>query len=182
VTKPKKARKASAKKRPPARKVGRPSIWTPELETRIFDKIKTTGCSYQDAAVVCGLSYETLKARQRENPEFSANLAGARTHLKVRSLELLNDQCEAGNVTANTWRLSRLWPEEFHVSNKLEVSGAVGQPGGNGGDVRITNLTNIIVANDEAGASYYAAIRAFTAAAGDSEPRRLPDGDKPRKP
>lgn len=182
MTKPKKARKASAKKRPPARKVGRPSIWTPELEAALVARVRSTGCSFVDAAVVCGITYETLKAHQRDSPEFSSSLAAARTQLKVRTLERLNEAVEAGNVTAMTWQLSRMWPEEFHVSNKLEVSGAVGQPGGNSGDVRITNLTNIIVANDEAGASYYAAIRAFTAAAGDSEPRRLPDGDKPRKP
>jgi hypothetical protein len=110
-----------------ARRGGRPSLWTPALESAILDTLKT-GCSLRDAAEVNGISYETLKARQRTGDKFSALLARARLQFKLRSLGAISAAIDKGNISAAEWWLERVYPDEYGRRQNLSLGGGVEEP------------------------------------------------------
>ncbi len=157
--------------RPGKHEGGRPTVWTPQLEDALCQQLQNTGCSFRDAAEACGITYETLKVRQRVDPEFSSLVAAARNSAKLRSLVAINTLCEQGNFAANTWRLERLWPEEFN-RNRLELSGAIEHTGDTASNVSITNL---IVAGGAASDGFYEFLQALADGHSESVAGGLPD-------
>ncbi|MBD5603568.1 MAG: hypothetical protein IAI48_00505 [Candidatus Eremiobacteraeota bacterium] len=96
-----------------------PSVWTAKnaegqtVEQQIVTMIEKTGCSYRDAAEMCGVVWETFKKRQREDSDFSALVHKARLGFKVGTLGHLAAAAAAGNVAAGKFWLERACREEW---------------------------------------------------------------------
>lgn len=100
------------------------TIWTLALEAAIAKSLEDSGCSFRDAAESNGIPYETLKARQRVDQEFSALLRTARTKRKVKSLGRMHELADEGNVAALSWTLNQLYRAEDIERSKFDETDA----------------------------------------------------------
>jgi len=105
--------------------MGRPSVWTPALETQFFD-ILASGCSIKDAAISAGVDYATVKRKQQTDPNFCAKVEKSRVDFKLGSLKIIA-AAATKSWQAAAWWLERTHPHEFG-RRAVEVSGPGGGP------------------------------------------------------
>lgn len=121
--------KNTVHKKPPRRRVGRPTKYTAKVREAICEAI-ADGTPYSHAAALGGISYETFCEWRREKPEFSDAINKAVAKGIHSRLKLILESAKKGNVKAATWWLEHVLPEHFarsSVSHKHQVEGEVKQ-------------------------------------------------------
>jgi hypothetical protein len=112
---------ATPRKARPHAKTGRKELWTATVDRSFFTAL-SSGCSFADAAIIAGVSPDTLQRRQRNNPEFCGRLTHARTEFKVRSLAFIAKAAQTEWRAAQFW-LERVYPEEWGARVETPVAG-----------------------------------------------------------
>jgi hypothetical protein len=109
----------------PRRGRGQPTKYTPERVAAILRDIRA-GLFLKAAAAANGISYETLCAWRRENPDFSDAVNEARMLSAATGITVIR---AAGRTDwrAEAWYLQHSFPEEFgKARTQLAITGADG--------------------------------------------------------
>jgi hypothetical protein len=121
---------------------GRPTKRTPETVERIEQSLRK-GLTRKAAAAAGGISYDTLRAWEKDFPEFSEALqnaeAAGQEALLIRIWAASQQGAiitrrngdvveEPGAWQAAAWILERRWPQDFARRQALEMSGPDGGP------------------------------------------------------
>lgn len=93
-----------------ARRVGRPTKRTPEVERIIFDSLRL-GLSYDSAAQLAAVTPETLRQWRRADDGFSADCEKAKGEGKRFIVGKLVENARGGNVAAQIYWLKTRCPE-----------------------------------------------------------------------
>lgn len=103
-------KKAPAKKAATKPKMGRPTKRTPEVESAIREALED-GCSIETACAKARVSRSTLDDWRSSDPTFRAFVSEAKATGIARRARQLLEQCDAGNVQALQFWLTRRAPE-----------------------------------------------------------------------
>lgn len=92
---------------------------------RVFAELIATGCSFNEAAEALGVNRVTAFRWRQEDPEFAQ---ACRDALKV-SINVLKAEAERRAIRGSDkllmFLLERYAPDQFHIAQKMEHSGAV---------------------------------------------------------
>ena len=110
---------------------GRIPKYTPELRDEICKYI-LEGNSYEDAAVLSGVSYETIKRWRRPqskqyHEDFSIKINEARVNCKSKNINLVQ-KAAIKTWQAAAWWLERRYHNEYALKTINEHGGKDGQP------------------------------------------------------
>jgi transposase len=124
-----------ASKKTPARKQGRPSKLTEDVQTKIIRAIQS-GNWLETAASYAGVDASTVRrwmakgeAEDSEEPyrSFCAAVKQARAEAEIRAVALIQKAAQDGTWQASAWYLERSHPDRWG-RKRLEITGADSQP------------------------------------------------------
>lgn len=92
--------------------MSRTSKLTPERQARLCQAIEL-GATYVHACNYAGISYETFRRWQRENPAFHDAIKMAEGKATVGWLSQIEKAASEGNWTAAAWKLERRYPNDY---------------------------------------------------------------------
>ncbi len=105
-----------------ARKMGRPTKRTPEVEAKIIEAIR--GGNYIETAVrYAGVSLSAFYEWQAEFVDFAEAIKRARAEAETRNVTIIQ-QAARTQWQAGAWWLERSFPDRFGRRERLEVSQA----------------------------------------------------------
>ncbi len=123
-------------KKKPAKKPGRPTVWTPERRAALLGAIEQ-GMPLKQAAAIAGVSYDTLNHWQNrgenesapeEYRQFCQLLRRSQAVAMQVHLSVIHQAAGRGDWRASAWMLERRHPEDFARPQKFEHSGPGGKP------------------------------------------------------
>jgi hypothetical protein len=100
----------------PTRKVGRPSVMTPEIITKI-EQVATLDGTVEEMAMYGGIHRDTLYTYFKQNPEFSDRIHALRQSLILKARYTIVNNLD--DISTAKWYLERKARKEF--SSKAEV-------------------------------------------------------------
>jgi transposase len=80
-----------------------------------------TGCTYRQAALVAGISYETFNEWRKTKAQFSDALEKAEAQGVLSRLMRIQNAAREGAWQADAWWLERRQPEQWGKRDKLDV-------------------------------------------------------------
>lgn len=124
-----------ATRKTPARKQGRPSKLTEEVQNRILRAVQA-GNWLETASAYAGVDASTVRrwiakgeADDAEEPyrSFCAAIKQARAEAEIRAVALIQKAAQDGTWQASAWYLERSHPDRWG-RKRLEITGADSQP------------------------------------------------------
>lgn len=103
---------------------GRPTVWTDEVEAKIFEAHRL-GCSDRTAAEASGISAESLALRKHQDPDFLQRCQAARAIGTVVLARELHTTDNPARVKASTHLLACREPQNFAATQRVEHTGSI---------------------------------------------------------
>ena len=101
---------------------------SPEREALVLKGMRL-GQSIEQAALMAGVTRDTVKNWRAADPVFDAACAGARAELEARMLANIEIAAKDPKTwAAAAWKLERIFPDRYGRSTKMEVTGKGGGP------------------------------------------------------
>jgi transposase len=98
----------------------RPTKYTAKTRDAILQAIEQ-GATYEQAAAVAGITYETLRSWRAGKPVFSVALEKAEASGVVARLERIDAAGRGGAWQADAWWLERRYPEQWGRRDRVQV-------------------------------------------------------------